>query len=74
MTTKVQYIVDNLGNKISVVISYSDWEKLNLQYQKLLNKLDILEGIKDSILEIRKSRKEGKKLQTLTDFLNKSRS
>ena len=74
MSTTVQYIVDKLGNKISVVVPFTEWENINQKYQKLLNKFDILNGIKDSMLEIKKAKKKGTKLQTLTEFLDESRS
>ncbi len=70
MSQTLQYIVDNSGNKVSVIVPYTDWEKLNNQYQKLLNKLDVLQGIKDSIIEIKASKKNAKELQSLSDFLN----
>jgi len=74
MSTSVQYIVDNHGNKISVVLPFTEWENINQKYQKLLNKIEILNGIKDSILEIKKAKKKGTKLQSLTELLNESRS
>jgi hypothetical protein len=70
MSQTLQYIVDNSGNKVSVIVPVTDWEKLNNQYQKLLNKLDVLQGIKDSINEIKASKKNAKELQSLSDFLN----
>jgi len=74
MITNIQYVVDNSGSKIPVILPYSEWEQLNSKYQKLQNKLEILQGINDSMTEIRKTNKSNKKLQTLTDFLNESRS
>ncbi len=70
MSQTLQYIVDNSGNKVSVIVPFTDWEKLNNQYQKLLNKLNVLQGIKDSIIEIKTSKKNAKELQSLSDFLN----
>jgi hypothetical protein len=37
---------------------------------ELRRKIEVLQGIKDGIIEVRKARKEKRKLQTLTDFLN----
>ena len=74
MIANIQYVVDNSGSKISVILPYSEWEQLNSKYQKLQNKLEILQGIQDSMTEIRETNKSDKKLQTLTDFLNESRS
>jgi hypothetical protein len=69
MISNVQYIVDNLGNKVSVIVPYMDWEKM----QKLINKMEILQGIKEGMLEIKKSAKKGRKMQTLTEFLDECR-
>ena len=74
MITNIQYVVDNSGSKISVILPFLEWEQLNSEYQKLQNKLNILQGIQDSMTEISETKKTGKKLQTLTDFLNESRS
>jgi len=74
MITNVQYVVDNSGSKISVILPFIEWEKLNSEYQKLQNKMEIMLGIQNSIAEIKEAKKTGIKLQTLTDFLNESRS
>ena len=74
MITNVQYVVDNSGSKISVILPFIEWEKLNSEYQKLQNKMEIMLGIQNSISEIKEAKKTGIKLQTLTDFLNESRS
>lgn len=74
MQQSLQYITDDLGNKTSVIIPYSDWEKFNERYRKLLNKIQILTGIKNGILEVKEARKKGVKLQSLTDFLNECKS
>ncbi len=74
MITNIQYVVDNNGSKLSVILPFSEWEKMNSDYKKLQNKLDILQGIQESMSEINEAKKTGEKLQTLTDFLNESRS
>ncbi len=74
MITNIQYVVDNSGNKISVILPFIEWEQLNSKYQKLQNKLEILQGIQDSMTEIRETKKTDEKLQTLTNFLDESRS
>lgn len=66
---KVKYIVDDSGEKTSVVIPVSEWNTLNERYEKLQNKLRILTGLKDAFKEVSKARKSGKKLEKLTDFL-----
>jgi len=72
MISNIQYIIDNSGSKVSVILPFLEWEQLNSKYRKLQNKLEILQGIQDSMTEIRKTKKSGEKLQTLTDFLNES--
>ncbi len=53
MITNIQYIVDNSGSKISVILPFVEWEKLNSEYQKLQNKMEIMLGIQNSITEIK---------------------
>jgi len=45
------------------------WEDLNANYQRLQTKLAILSGIGHGLDEVKRSKKSGKKLQTLKDFL-----
>ncbi|OGU13833.1 MAG: hypothetical protein A2X61_07280 [Ignavibacteria bacterium GWB2_35_12] len=72
MNTALQYIINEKGSKAAVIVPFSKWEKLNNDYEKLQNKLAVITGIKDSIVEIKTSKKNGKKLQTLSGFLNES--
>ena len=70
MKNNVQYIVDTAGKPTSVVVSLSEWERVNEQYEKLLRKMQLLTGIKGAILEVRKAKKNGTALQSLRSFLN----
>ena len=72
MGPNVQYVMDNMGNKTSVIIPFNEWNEFNLKYQKLVNKLRVLTGIKEGIREVKEAKEKGKKLQTLNDFLNES--
>lgn len=45
-------------------------QQLQEQYQKLLNKVEVMQGIREGFLEVKKARKTGKSLQSLNDFLN----
>ncbi|MDQ3322272.1 MAG: hypothetical protein M3525_07565 [Acidobacteriota bacterium] len=74
MLTKIQYYTDEKGNKISVIISFKDWKKLNSRLENLQNKLGILTSVQNGINEVKESRKTGRKLQSLTDFIDESRS
>ncbi len=51
--TNIQYVVDHSGNKVSVILPFSEWEQLNSQYEKLKKKLEVLQGIQESMNEIR---------------------
>ncbi|MCJ8166532.1 hypothetical protein MKJ04_16930 [Pontibacter sp. E15-1] len=73
MATPIQFIIDNEGHKKSVIVPFEQWEELNKKYEKLSNKVQILTGIQDALKEVEQARKSGKKLQTLTDFLDESR-
>jgi len=74
MRNTMQYIVDNNGVKTSVIVPFDQWEKINADYQKLQNKLKVFLSIREGIAEINASKKQGNKLQTLSDFLNESNS
>jgi len=69
MTHALKYIVDDNGNKTSVLVPVKVWEDLNSNYEKLQAKLAILSGIHDGLNEVKRNKKSGKKLQTLKDFL-----
>ncbi len=73
MATPIQFIIDNEGHKKSVIVPYKQWEELNQRYEKLNNKVQVLTGIQEAMKEVAQARKTGKKLQTLTDFLNENR-
>lgn len=72
MRNSMQYLVDNNGVKISVIVPFEKWEKINADYHKLQNKLKVFISIKDGLSEISTARKQGNKLQTLSDFLNEN--
>lgn len=67
-------MVDENGEKTSVLVPLKTWEKINNDYSKLQNKLTVLTGIKEGFAEIKDAKKTGKKLQTLKDFLSESNS
>ncbi len=70
MSNAVKYIIDENGDKTSVLIPLKTWEKINQEHIKLQNKLKVFISIKDGLGEIRIAKKSGKKLQTLKDFLH----
>ena len=69
MPNALKYIVDDSGNKTSVLVPVKLWEDLNSNYEKLQAKLAILSGLRNGLTEVKKSKKSGKKLQTLKAFL-----
>lgn len=72
MANSVHYIVDEQGTKTSVIVPFHAWEKLNSDYKKLQNKLDVLLAIKDGLNEIKGANKKYEEFETLSDFLNES--
>jgi len=66
----LNYITDASGNQIAVQIAMEDWLVFQKEYQEMKRKLEILQGIRDALNEVRQAQKEKRKLQTLTEFLN----
>ena len=66
----LNYIVDAGGNQIAVQIPITDWLLFKKEYEEVKRKLEILQGIKDAMQEMKVAKRAGKKLQTLSDFLN----
>ncbi len=65
-----QYVTDSQENRLAVQISLEEWELLQKEIAELKRKLEILQGIREALLEVREARRTGRKLQTLKDFLN----
>ena len=72
MSNVIRYIVDDKGVKTSVIVPYGKWEKIKSDYRKLQNKIKVFLAVQEGIAEIKYSKKQGQKLQTLADFLNES--
>jgi len=66
----VQIVTNTLGKKTAVLVPYDVWENFQTKFQKMQNKLRVMQGIREGISEIKKAKKEGKQLQSLEDFLN----
>jgi hypothetical protein len=60
--------------KYEPTVSLDDWTKLNERLRNLQNKLDIVTSIQTGIKEVKEARKSKRKLQTLADFIDESRS
>lgn len=69
MPTALKYIVDETGQKTSVLVPVKVWEDLNANYQKLHNKLSVFSSIQQGLREVKSARKSKRKSQTLKDFL-----
>ena len=74
MAGALKYMIDEKGDKTAVLVPLKTWERINQEYCKLQNKLNILTGLKDGFNEVKEARKSGKKLQTLKDFLRENNS
>lgn len=74
MAQPIKYMIDEKGQKVSVLVPITTWTKINEDYTKLQNKLQVLLGIKSALTEIKSSKKTGKQLQTLKSFLSESHS
>ena len=74
MASTLKYMIDEKGEKTSVLVPLKTWERINQEYNKLQNKLKVLTGIKYGLNEVKEARKSGEKLQTLKDFLHESNS
>lgn len=72
MASGLKYMVDENGEKTSVLVPLKTWEKINQDYHKLQNKLDVLTGIKNGLTELQEAKKSGRKLQSLKDFLREN--
>jgi hypothetical protein len=48
----MQYIVNNKGVKTSVIVPFHKWEKINSDYKKLQNKLEVFLAVQDGLVEL----------------------
>lgn len=66
----LSYLTDTSGNQIAVQIAIEDWLLFQKEFEEIKRKLEILQGIKNALQEVHIARKENRKLQSLTEFLN----
>lgn len=74
MANEIQYYTDSKGNKVSVIVSFEEWQKLNDRLESLENKLKVFKSVRDGINEVKEARKTNRKLQTLSEFINENRN
>lgn len=55
MDNATQYIVDNSGHKIFVIVPFEIWEKLNNDYSQLQKKLEVFSAISSGFKEVQSS-------------------
>lgn len=66
----VQYVVDSSGKSNLLLVRRKDWEDIHTKYRKLQRKMEVLDAIREGILEVKAAQKKGKRLQSLSDFLD----
>ena len=64
---KLSYVIDSEGNKKSVIISIKDWENI----ERGLEKLALLEEMKDGFKEIKQLKKGKSTTKTTQQLLDK---
>lgn len=69
MPATLKYIIDQSGQKTSVLVPIKVWDDLNTNYQKFQAKLDVFNSIQKGLQEVKMAKKTGQKLQTLKEFL-----
>jgi uncharacterized protein YpuA (DUF1002 family) len=72
MKSTMQYTVNDSGIKTSVFVPFKKWEKLNTDFHIIQNKLMVFLSIQNGFGEIKAAKNNGKKLQSLSDFLNET--
>ena len=72
MPSTIKYMIDEKGSRTSAIVPIRTWEKINEDYHRLQNKLNLLIGLKNALTETKEAKITGRKLQTLKDFLNES--
>jgi len=67
----VQYITNEKGKQTAVIIPIEEWRQLKAEHEKLLHKLEILDGLQDALKEVQEIKQgKRKKGRTLGEFLN----
>lgn len=72
MAGAFKYMVDENGDKTSLLVPLKTWTKMNNDYARLQNKLKLIVGLKKAVAEVKNANKTGVKLQTLKSFLHES--
>ena len=63
MANEIQYYTDSKGNKVSVIVSFEEWQKLNARLAALENKLKVFKSVREGVKEVKAARMTNQKLQ-----------
>ncbi len=74
MNSRIQIYTDEEGNKSSVIVPYEEWANLKSRLKYLEWKLKVFSSIRNGMGEIAEARATGKKLQSLSTFIDESRN
>lgn len=69
MARALKYIVDDSGQKTSVLVPIKVWDEMNLNYRRLEQKLAVFSSLQKGLKEVKSSKKSGRKLPTLNGVL-----
>jgi hypothetical protein len=69
MPGAIKYIIDDNGQKTTVLVSIKDWDTLNTNYRKLQKKVEVFTSIRNGLKEVRQAKKTGRKLPSLKELL-----
>jgi hypothetical protein len=68
--SNVQYVVDSSGKSNFLLVRRKDWEDIHTKYRKLQKKMEVFNAIREGIQEVKAAQRKGKRLQSLSDFLD----
>ena len=60
MPNALKYMIDEKGNKTSVLVPLKTWEKINQEYTKFQKKIKVFTGINAGLNKIKEVKKSGK--------------
>jgi len=67
----IQYITNEEGEQVAVVVPIAEWKKLNSEHEKLVHTLEVMDGLQDALQEVQNIREGNRnKGRTLGEFLN----
>ena len=70
MNKAIQYVTDAQGEQNAVIVPIEKWKKLQADYRKLKNKLDVLNGLQDAVEEVNAIKRGERQGQTLEELLD----